>query len=86
MVKETRIVFEAGDIRAIRVRCKKCENEVTIRTQCKQDVPLDCPMCNTSNWASGSGGSRLLSVLRAICAEEPEVGATVILEIDGEAR
>ena len=84
MVKETRIVFEVKDIRAFKVRCKKCLNEISLRLDNERGIPDDCPMCNAPKWAVGTSGYGLLKALRGAYDEESNNGSIIRLEIDGE--
>ena len=84
VVKETRHIFEVKDILVIRVQCKKCSNEVTIRLISDKMLPDNCPMCNDQRWLAGSGGTGLLKALRAMLVDDPITGGKILMEIDAE--
>ena len=84
MVKETRIIFEVKDIRAFRVVCNKCSNEVVVQLSSDKHLPDECPMCKEHHWLVGSRADRLLNILRSINDNDPGALTTVRLEIDGE--
>ena len=87
VVKETRIVFEVKDIKAIRIQCKKCGAEIVLVPLGK--FPGYCPICAAS-WfpehlsraqRQESTAFELLFSLRAWLTEvNPPV--TIKLELD----
>ena len=46
MVKETKIVFEIGDIRGLRLVCVNCKNETMLLLQCDLPMPDVCNVCH----------------------------------------
>ena len=86
MVKQTRVIFEIGDILAFRVECKCCSNEVTLRLDSDKGIPDDCPMCNSPKWIIGTKADRLLRYLREAADTDPKVGTIIHLEIDCEEK
>ena len=61
MVKETRIIFEVGDVRAVRIECAECGGE-TLYTIGKQDRPNRCAACGYQ-WNDQGAGYRYPLVL-----------------------
>ena len=46
MVKETLIVFDLSDVRAVRIRCEKCtETVVSTLNPAGPLIPQSCPWC-----------------------------------------
>ena len=92
MVKETRIIFDTGDIRAIRIRCnvrkgdKVCGGE-TLYLPRKHDRPGQCAVCGTEWWVSNQNYTQVLRLLEAVQAlqgAEHECPVTAYFEIDDE--
>ena len=86
MVKQTRHIFEVKDILAIRVECKNCHNEITLRLNSDKGIPDDCPMCKCSRWIVGTYADRLVKTLRDSYGSDPEVQTIIRFEIDGEEK
>ena len=54
MVRETRIIFEPGDIRKLRAVCRKCGGEVDLPFRARyKPPPSDCPHCRTTWYNPG---------------------------------
>ena len=83
MVKQTRHIFEVGDILAIMVECKNCANEITLRLHSDKTIPDDCPMCKCSKWIVRTHADRLVKALRDAYEAGPNVGTIIRFEIDG---
>ncbi len=64
MVKETRLIFDVTDIKALRIKCKRCLNELAMRLESEHGIPDDCPVCRTSNWAVGTQAYALWKALQ----------------------
>ena len=84
MVKQIRHIFEVKDILAIRVECKNCHNEITLRLCSDEKIPDDCPMCKCSQWVMGTYADRLVKTLRDAYSSDPKVKTFIRFEIDGE--
>ena len=87
MVKETRQVFDVEDLKALRLKCKKCGAELVLEvSQCV--VPVSCPAPNCGErWTPvNSNSSRAGGVVYALrqLLEFPEGGMTIRFEIEGE--
>ena len=54
MVKETKIVFEIGDIRGLRLVCVNCKNETMLMLRCDLPMPEACNVCNHAWQWSGN--------------------------------
>ena len=86
MVKETCIVFEIQDIKAFRVQCGECKDEVVLSLDGRKQVPTSCPLCHHdwvdhANDPRGSFSLQLLKALRAILFSD-QLPTTVKLELD----
>ena len=83
MVKETRIVFEVGDLIAFRIVCEECGGEaVRPFTGDLPSAPSRCPWCGHL-WQVGQV-DRLVETIRNIAGGR--YGPTGLrLELDGEA-
>ena len=85
VVKETRHIFEVGDILVVRVTCVNCKNTISMQVKGDNSFPDDqCPMCRAPKWLVGSGGPYLLKALRAALDEDSKVGGIIHLEINGD--
>lgn len=53
MAKERRIIFDLGEVVAVRLRCRseKCTEETVLRLDRQRTLPMKCPLCNEP-WAS----------------------------------
>ena len=87
MVKETRIIFDLGDIKAVRIECNSCHGELVL-TLDKPEIPVCCPLPHCGKrWApQGSTSSKSAGVLTALRAllHYPDESMTFRFEIDGE--
>ena len=85
MVKQTRIVFEASDLVAVKVQCCDCHGEVHAPLT-KLASLIDCPLCG-HGWEKSGGMSATRQLLRAL-RDLPDDGdgltRTVTFEIDAE--
>ena len=84
MVKQIRHIFQVRDIHAVRVKCKKCSNEILLRLCTEQTIPDECPMCRCNNWIVGTFADDLIKALRKVFNGAPQALATIRFEIDGE--
>ena len=84
MIKQTRHIFEVKDILSIRVECKNCANEISLRLHSDKTIPDDCPMCKCSRWVLGTQADRLVKALRDAYSADPKAKTTIRLEIDGD--
>ena len=82
MVKQTRLVFEADDIAAVKIRCRACTSEVTADLDRLQNVTI-CPACQTT-WQSPTERSAVWETLRALRRLTQDTCAkhTITFEID----
>ena len=90
MAKETRIVFELSDIRAVRLTCKKCgDGTVSWNPTCPIDVSAArCHICGDRLCRDPYDRRRdttilFLDYLLSILSNEEEQRAKVTFEIDG---
>ena len=72
MVRQTRIIFELGDIPAVRVRClvdEHCRGEVILHldkdASSPRKIPNACPCCN-EKWDTGRRAEAANKLLQAI--------------------
>ena len=85
MVKETRIVFEVKDIKAVRIQCEKCGAEIVLTPLGK--CPSYCPIC-TASWFPGQLSraqrqeSTAFELLFALRAWLTEVNPPVIIKLE----
>ncbi len=84
MVKQTKHLFQVRDIRAVRVECKKCSNEIILRLCTEQTIPDECPMCRCSNWILGTYADDIVRQLRKALGADERVNSTIRFEVDGE--
>lgn len=91
MVKQTRHIFDIGDLLAIRLRCERCGREA-VQPLSVAEVPKNCPMCNTE-WEDDFHGAvrgdnwQLIRAMKALLKEaqnNPPCRMTIRFEIDGE--
>ena len=81
MVKESRIVFEIGDIKGIRVQCHKCKGEVVQSFKSNFYMPSQCLLCNEP-WAPPGRDFATAELLRSFHAVlRQELPMTVRLEL-----
>ena len=90
LVKETRIIFDLGEVKLLRVLCKKCEAE-TLYNFGGQPRPFQCSACNTS-WSPGNNEQgysynfhslmKALQILRSMDSEALDIR----FEIEGVER
>ncbi len=96
MVKETRFLFEPGDVLHIRVTCAKCGSVFLYPVAPGFQVPSRCPSCNewwTENHAipqneSSVAINQLITLLQAALyfkntMQDPARPFTVSFELDG---
>ncbi len=87
MVKETRIVFDLSDTKALRLKYSHCGREAVLPIA-RTEVPKQCPLCHNDWEVDYPGNSRgdnwqLGDVMqRFLKAEHPRM--TVRFEVDGE--
>ena len=86
MVKQTRVIFELGDIVAFTVRCNDCKGEVKTKLDDLSRL-TDCPLC-ASTWDLGGEPSATREALRALrqLAREKNPTRVIRFEIDGEEK
>ena len=95
MVKETRIIFELGDILQMRIVCSHCRGEV-VHSKLKPNyrLPANCPNCNEEWWDPNRQDNLALGYFKAMldsihrlqqCKDGGNVQFTVKFEIEGEA-
>ncbi len=89
MVKQTRIIFDLSDIKAVRLQCGHCKAEVADEVL-NYRLPKQCPLCG-EDWDSQlandpMGPNQLL--IRAIkdVLQSDRLPMMVRFEIDGEDR
>ena len=74
MVKETKIVFDLGDMAMIRLRCVKCNGEASHQWDTKKDIPSECPWCGIQWMPSVPGREpalkRLTAALRDVASQD----------------
>ena len=89
MVKETRQIFDLGDVRAVRFRCSRCGDEC-VQSLDAIDIPLQCPRPQCEQvWepVDSSGKSDrhwMLYYANRLKLHEKSPPMTVRFEIDGE--
>lgn len=90
MVKEVRILFDLGDIRAMRLHCKKthptgirCNGE-TFWRPANDEPPRQCVKCGQS-WADDPRDSVITGFLESVHSlMDNKHGASIVLEFEGE--
>ena len=84
MVKETRYIFEVGEIVAFKLRCGTCEGEISTKLGDMAGM-IECPLCGTT-WEHPTRRSAVRDVLRSLANLCLEKDPTRIIrfEIDGE--
>ena len=86
MVKETRQIFEVGDIKALGFQCRKCLGEFVVKVS-DAAIPIHCPKPNCGErWtADGSTNSRPAGVVEALrkLLDFPDQLVALRFEIDG---
>ena len=87
MVKQTRIIFELGDTRALRLQCGECGREA-VQPVAATDTPKDCPFCGLPWENEYTTGMRednwqLVRAMQRLLKYEHRM--TIRFEIDGEA-
>ena len=87
--KDNRIVFGLDDLVTVRLRCAKCQGDVSQSLDATDTMPDQCPLCSTfwGNWGNwGNGEGQAVGLLRAIrrARREQDAPVTLRLEIDGE--
>ena len=94
MVKITRLIIEANDLIAFRVKCSQCKGEVLLAVASMlQSLPKACPACgdgwgfSTDYWKTVQATLSNLRLLHKISAEQEggTIPFTVGMELDGEA-
>lgn len=92
MVKQTRIVFDLTDVKAIRFHCNVCGSEFVLGslTDPKSSIPEWCPDSSCGQrWENPNDRSDNYALLRAVKAlldplRDPTLPMTVRFEVDGE--
>ena len=91
MVKETRLVFEPGDILNVRVTCDKCKGQMVYPLVEGFPVPDTCPHCQTPFVLSAGIGravihhtAALLTAIKFFAANKNESPVVIQLEIHDE--
>ncbi|MCY3692703.1 MAG: hypothetical protein OXI54_07520 [Chloroflexota bacterium] len=93
MVKETRIVFDLGDIRHVRIICTKCQGEIARSlSQSRNMLPQRCPNCLEEWWDEASKPRVIDATVEMLKAVDrlvqslsmDEQPVAVRFEIDGE--
>ena len=67
MTKEHRVTFTLADVRAIHLRCAKCQGRI-VHAPTKMAVPLQCPLCGTSWLRVVSDADQMVTLINAIKA------------------
>ena len=87
MVKQTRIIFEVGDIVGVRLRCKACSEDTLQSIKREARVVDQCPHCGEP-WRPPSQplfvAQELARTLKLLRDEDPRAKVSAILEIDGD--
>ena len=84
MVKQTRIIFEVGDVVNLRIRCNTCKREIVQKISAEREIQVACPLCNTPWKSTGSGATateRLFIALHDVLAQD-SVPLTILMELD----
>ena len=93
MVKQTRHIFDVGDLLAVRLYCGECTRE-TVQSLDNAEVPKRCPMCH-AEWEDNLTGSnrgynwqliRAMKTLLKDANDNPPARMTIRFEIDGEVN
>ena len=84
MVKETRIIIEIQDILTFKLRCNKCQSEISTDLE-KMARLIKCPFCEKIWEIEG----QISSLPRALLAleelrDKPPSNRTLLIEIDGK--
>lgn len=84
MVKQTRIVFEVGDIAAVRLQCTKCAAEVVLARQNDLKLPKNCPRCEMvwCGFRSNEHVEKLICLLTAPEKPTETNGPTVTMRFE----
>lgn len=82
MAKERRIVFGLDDIRAIKITCEHCKQELshTFQTKCLKKLPDRCPWCNY-HWESFGLKKGKLEEFRKFF-QEPPLGEAISIQLE----
>ena len=82
MVKETRIILDPKDIRAILVECGECGGELRLSTAKSCHIPQECPYCQhrLKMETATSDGERLCHLLSRLSSHSPQRNYSVRLE------
>ena len=89
MVKETRVIFDLSDIKAVRLQCSHCGREAVQSVE-STEVPKRCPFCNEDwdldlpNGHRGSSYSLIRNIQTLLKKDTPLM--TIRFEIDGEEQ
>ena len=92
MVKQTRIIFDIGDLLAIRLQCGHCGKEA-VQPLDVAEVQKNCPMCH-KQWeddfpdAVRGDNWQLIRAMKSLLKEaqnNPPARMTIRFEIDGES-
>jgi hypothetical protein len=91
MTAERLLIFDVADLRGIRVECKKCQAQITIRLDQTPGIKAVCPSCN-AEWFGGQGAhDAALGLTNAIklwlkYEREKKPDATLRLEFSDPTR
>ena len=88
-MKQTRIIFEVGDIKGIRIRCKRCQGELVQTLESNKPTPTSCAHCGEPWQTPGEQqftARSLTQVLRSVCREDEGATLSVLFEIDDEEK
>ena len=84
MVKQTRIIFELGDIVAIRIQCTECKGEILIRLDADHHhVPERCPHCDDP-WRTLTHIQSAITQLRNALKYEQDNSVKMRIELDAD--
>lgn len=85
MVRTRRILFEAGDIVAFKLRCATCQGVAEGTLEQLQNIRV-CPFCQTL-WADASYPTAVTDTLRALrrLSQDQQVAADLCFEISDES-
>ena len=84
MVKQTRIIFEIGDILAIRIQGKCCDGEILIKLGADHyHVPERCPHCDDP-WRTLTHIQSAITQLRNALKYEKDSSVKMRLELDAD--
>ena len=72
VVKQTRHLFEAGDIKNLRLACSSCAAEILFPPHESRGIPKECPYCG-SDWVDSlspthAAWAKAVTILQNVCA------------------